>query len=113
MFRVGPDEYCPFPLRHVRYMAVRPLAQPPTLACLVGEAGGASRSLSQKNEGERLLVAFGLRMESCEAAVVAHDGGRVADPSLKLCARYRRRFRADRGVRRGLRPSRKARGRSP
>ena len=45
-----------------------------TLACLVGEAGGASRSLSQKNEGERLLVAFGLRMESCEAAVVAHDG---------------------------------------
>ena len=29
MFRVGPDEYCPFPLRHVRYMAVRPLAQPP------------------------------------------------------------------------------------
>ena len=81
-----------------------------TLACLVGEAGGASRSLSQKNEGERLLVAFGLRMESCEAAVVAHDGGRVADPSLKLCARYRRRFRADRGVRPG---PRKARGRSP
>ena len=29
VFRVGPDEYCPFPLRHVRYMAVRPLAQPP------------------------------------------------------------------------------------
>ena len=30
VFRVGPDEYCRFPLRHVRYMAVRPLAHPPT-----------------------------------------------------------------------------------
>ena len=73
-----------------------------------------SRSLSQKKDkGDRLLVVFGLNMESCEAAVVAHDGGRVEDPWLKLCDRYRHRFRADRGVRRGLRPSRKARGRSP
>ena len=42
-------------------------------------------SLSQKrDEGERLLVAFGPKLVSCEAAVVVRDGGRVGDPSLKL-----------------------------
>ena len=29
VFRVDVDEYYPFPSRYIRYMAVRPLAQPP------------------------------------------------------------------------------------
>ena len=81
-----------------------------TQACTKGQQWKCSLHVWQRLQRGGLclrlyfVVAFGLRMESCEAAVVAHDGGRVADPSLKLCARYRRRFRADRGVRRGLRP---------
>ena len=71
-----------------------------------------SRSLSQKKDkGDRLLVVFGLNMGSCEAAVVAHDGGRVEDPWLKLYAIAIGTVFARIEV--CAEASRKARGRSP
>ena len=59
VFRVGPDEYCPFPLRHVRYMAVRPLAQPPTALHQRRPDLAAGGAGDQGKPGERRAAGHG------------------------------------------------------
>ena len=49
VFRVDVDEYYPFPSRYIRYMAVRPLAQPPSWS--TPKAGQFRREFSLAGRG--------------------------------------------------------------